>query len=174
MQGDQVSKQLRLAADIHQLLSDACVEHWLAGGWGIDFALGKITRRHADIDFAIWKDDWPRVADLLLKNGFDRQKNEFPEETARLLNVECETEFYLLQRTSDGEIIIGGRWADWPFADGSFGKTIGFIDGVKCPVMSLQGQLDSKEQWARQKHSSPPREKDLADIALLRTRLLGT
>ena len=168
------AEELQLLADVHQLLADARVEHWLAGGWGIDFAVGRITRRHMDIDFAIWKDDWRRVGDLLLKNSFDRQNNDFPEESRRVLKVECEIEFYLLQKTSNGEIIIGGRWVDWPFPKGSFGRTVGMIEGVTCPIMSLQGQLDSKEQWARQKHGGPLRDKDIADIELLKKRLLGT
>jgi hypothetical protein len=171
MPGDH-AKQLQLLADIHQLLADTRVEHWLAGGWGIDFALGKITRQHMDIDFAIWKDDWQRVEDLLLKHAFDRQNSDFPEESGRILKVECEIEFYLLQKTSNGEIIIGGRWADWPFPEGSFRTTVGLIGGVVCPVMSLQGQLDSKEQWARQSHGAPLRDKDIVDIELLRKRLL--
>jgi hypothetical protein len=172
MQDEQASKQLGLVADIHQLLSDACVVHWLAGGWGIDFALGKITRRHEDIDFAIWKDDWLRAEDLLLNNGFARRENNFPEETGKILKMECEIEFYLLRKTIGGEIIIGGRWADWPFAEGSFGNTLGLLEGFECPIISLQGQIDSKEQWAKQKHGGPLRDKDIADIELLTKQLL--
>jgi hypothetical protein len=170
---DEQAKQLRLLADIHQLLSNARVEHWLAGGWGIDFAFGKVTRRHGDIDFAIWKYDWQRVEGLLLENGFERRSNNFPEESGMLLKVECEIEFYLLQKTAHKGIIVGGRWGDWLFPDGSFGRTVGVIEGVLCPIMSLQGQLNSKAQWARQKHGAPPRHRDVADIKLLRRRLLG-
>jgi hypothetical protein len=166
-------EQLRLLADIHQLLSNARVEHWLAGGWGIDFAVGKVTRRHGDIDFAIWKYDWQRVEDLLLESGFERSSNKFPDESGMLVKMECEIEFYLLQKTAHNRIIVGGRWADWLFPHGSFGSTVGEVEGVICPIMSLQGQLDSKAQWARQEHGARLRDRDVADMELLTKRLLG-
>lgn len=45
--------QLALIKQIHELLERARVDHWLYGGWAVDFRLGTITRAHSDIDMLI-------------------------------------------------------------------------------------------------------------------------
>jgi hypothetical protein len=168
---DRAARQLALIACAHRLLSDAAIPHWLAGGWGIDFLLGRVTRRHGDIDLAIWHHDWPPVEALLVANGFTPRANAFPEETGRLTMDGQAFEFYLLRRDAAGQVVVGGRWTDWPFPAGAFGDRTARLAGVTCPVMSAEGQLDSKERWPQHRWGSPLRAKDVADIARLRRHL---
>jgi hypothetical protein len=168
MRDQDSAVQLRLIVLVHEALLDAQIPHWLAGGWGIDFLLGRVTRDHGDIDFAVWKEDWPRVEALLHARDFTSRPNQLPEETGRLLKDGCKFEFYLLQINSKGQVIVGGRWSDWPFPEGSFGDLIGELDCIECPVLSPEGQLDSKERWPEQPHGGPLRPKDAQDIELLR------
>jgi hypothetical protein len=116
----------------------------------------------------VWKADRARIRALLIEQGFTRWKNDFPNETGRMVKSGQEFEFYLLRKNSKGEIVVGGRWADWPFPHGSFGTRWGELEGVKCPVMSLEAQLSSKVEWPKQPYGTPLREKDLRDITLLR------
>lgn len=169
--GERAAKQLEQIRAVHHILLDAQVEHWLAGGWGIDFLLGAVTREHGDIDIALWLKDWPQAETLLLKQGFQRSTNEFPDETARLVRHGQKLEIWLLRRDESGRAIVGGRWADWPFPIDSFGSQIGRLQGMALPVMSAEGQLDAKEGWPRHRFGAPLRDKDAQDIALLRQLL---
>lgn len=42
-----------------ELLQDAAIEHWLFGGWAVDFNVGEVTRAHDDLHLAVWLDDAP-------------------------------------------------------------------------------------------------------------------
>src|SRR5258708_32171748 len=51
-------RQLGHLKETHNLLKAARIPHWLAGGWAIGFLLGRVTRQHSDVDFAIWQGEW--------------------------------------------------------------------------------------------------------------------
>jgi Aminoglycoside-2''-adenylyltransferase len=65
--------------EILSLLGDAPFQWWIAGGWAIDFFLGKQTRRHFDTDVAIARNsqlitqshlrDWEFYSTKREKNG---------------------------------------------------------------------------------------------------------
>ena len=163
-------RQLKYLKETHSLLEAARVPHWLAGGWAIDFLVGRVTRQHSDVDFAIWKDDWERVEALLLAHEFTLRANEFPEETGRLVHKGTNFEFYLLQRNAAKDIFVGGRWADWSFPDDCWNQT-GCLEGLLVPVMSPKNLLDGKQRWPDQEQGSPLRKKDQQDIDILRSYL---
>jgi hypothetical protein len=167
---DASKRQLAHLKDAHKLLKAAGIPHWLAGGWAIDFLMGRVTRQHSDVDFAIWKDDWQRVEALLLAHEFAPRTNKFPDETGRLVHKGTHFEFYLLQRNTAGDIFVGGRWTDWPFPDKCW-SVAGCLQGLHVPVMSPKNLLDGKQRWPDQEHGSPLREKDQHDINILRSYL---
>ena len=41
------------------LLSGLTVPYWIAGGWAIDLAVGRVTRDHADVDVMLLERDKP-------------------------------------------------------------------------------------------------------------------
>ncbi|MSQ15865.1 MAG: hypothetical protein EXR50_08390 [Dehalococcoidia bacterium] len=88
------------------------------------------------------------------------RENGFPDETSRPMKCGRKLEFYLLQRDSEDQIVVGGRWYDWPFPPGSFGATAASLDVVECPIISPEGLLDSKERWPEQRFGSPLLDKD--------------
>jgi hypothetical protein len=51
--------------EISDALTCAGVDHWLFGGWAVDFAVGDMTRQHRDVDFVVWEVDLPRITELL-------------------------------------------------------------------------------------------------------------
>jgi Aminoglycoside-2''-adenylyltransferase len=167
---DASKRQLAHLKEAHDLLKAAGIPHWLAGGWAIDFLVGRVTRQHSDVDFAIWKDDWLRVEALLLAHDFAPRANKFPDETGRLVHKGTHFEFYLLQKNTAGDIFVGGRWTDWPFPDQCWSAT-GCLQGLHVPVMSPNNLLDGKRRWPDQEHGSPLREKDQQDIDILRSYL---
>jgi len=159
-------RQLAHLKEAHDLLKAAVIPHWLAGGWAIDFLVGRVTRQHSDVDFAIWKGDWQRVEALLLAHEFAPRANKFPDETGRLVRKGTHFEFYLLQKNPAGDIYVGGRWTDWPFPDECWSAT-GSLLGLHVPVISPKNLLDGKRRWPDQEHGSPLREKDREDIDIL-------
>ena len=42
---------------VRSLLSDLSVPYWIAGGWAIDLAVGRVTRDHADVDIMLLERD---------------------------------------------------------------------------------------------------------------------
>jgi hypothetical protein len=56
------------------LLETGKIDHSLIGGWAVDFHAGRITRNHADLDFAVWRDDMLRMRALLECNGWRHRR----------------------------------------------------------------------------------------------------
>lgn len=171
MEAGNSHRQLAAIEGIHRALLAANLPHWLTGGWAVDFTLGKETRAHSDIEFAVWKRDWPRVERTLAALGFAHGASPHPDETRTLMLGDSKCELYLLERTRSGEVVIGGRWAHWPFPPGSWGEAVGVLGGLSIPIMSAEGLLDSKEGWPNQPLGGPLREKDIHDINLLKSYL---
>ncbi|GAP12612.1 aminoglycoside-2''-adenylyltransferase [Longilinea arvoryzae] len=51
-------------------MEDNGIEVILDGGWAVDAQLGRVTRRHADLDIAMQHADTPRLRDLLAGRGY--------------------------------------------------------------------------------------------------------
>ena len=49
----EVAEQQALLVALAATLNGVPVHYWLMGGWAVDAHLGRITRRHSDIDFAV-------------------------------------------------------------------------------------------------------------------------
>jgi hypothetical protein len=167
---DGSKRQLAHLMEAHNILQSAGVPHWLAGGWAVDFLVGRVTRQHDDVDFAIWKNDWQRVETLLHAHDFAPRTNKFPDETGKLVHKGTLFEFYLLEQNLAGDVFVGGRWAQWPFSDDCWSAT-GCLQGLRVPIMSPNNLFDGKRSWPSQPHGSPLRQKDQQDIELLCSHL---
>ena len=167
MEQEVTQRHLGVVALVHRVLDDAGICHWLAGGWGGDVVVGHVTRAHRDIEFAVWNEDWPRVHALLTSEGFSTPEAEFPDEVRKLMIGPTEFEFWMLARDDSGNVVVGGRWTDWAFPDGSFDAPQATLRGVTCPVPSAEGLLDSKVRFPDHPSGRPLRDKDRADIELL-------
>ena len=168
MEQEAALGQIGLIDLVHRVLAKAGIAHWLGGGWGVDFGLGRITRTHEDVDFAVWAEDWPRIESLLANEGLTPKPPDFPEEARRMLGGPTDLEFWMLVRDDQGRTVVGGRWMGWPFRAGAFDAPEAALGGVACPVLSPEALLDSKAEYAKQPHGSPLRARDAADILLLR------
>lgn len=56
--------------DFVHLMEANAIPIILDGGWAVDAQLGRVTRRHADLDIAMPHADTPRLRDLLAGRGF--------------------------------------------------------------------------------------------------------
>lgn len=70
MEKDQTQMTARDVIDFVQLAYENGIPVILDGGWGVDAALGRQTRPHADLDIAMRHRDTPRLRALLESRGY--------------------------------------------------------------------------------------------------------
>ena len=155
------------------VLSAAGVPAWLFGGWGLDARIGRVTRSHGDIEFWVPRSHDARSKAALLDAGATALATQPPEEACEFVwdGVDFSTAYF--DRRADGTFAqVQGRWSDWAFPADSFSADPGTLEGVPVPAMSVAGMLAMKEQFPALRNGRPWRDKDVADIAVLR-RLLA-
>lgn len=166
---DATATQLALLREIAAALDAAGIEWWLFGGWAMDFHAGRVTRDHADIEIFSWKHDSSAVRVALTAAGFVHPPGGlYPDECQSFLKNQQEVGVWFIVRNSDGAIVTPGRWADWPWAAGAFDGEFVSLEGVTARAMSIDGLLDIKTRFESHPYGAPLREKDIADIQLLR------
>lgn len=148
-------QQLDAIADVGAVLDGAGVDHWLFGGWGVDFWVGRVTRPHHDIDLAVRRDARPALHTALVENGWRHTPFEDEVVGTRYLRMGV-----LLELTF---VVIDGRRVLIPFepaaavwSEQPFGDTRRALDGVVARVPALEVMLRDK---------SRPREDDEEDAA---------
>ena len=165
---DATAIQLRLIGEIREALDTAGVAWWWYGGWAMDFHAGEVTRDHSDIEVFVWRRDAKVTSAAITAAGFAAPPGLYPDEAQPFLKDAQEVGVWYLIRDADDQICTPGRWADWPWAPGSFDAPRAQLGDIEAPVMSVEGLLAMKLEFADQAHGAPLREKDLTDIARLR------
>ncbi len=160
--------QLAVIDQVHRLLDTASVDHWLFGGWGIDFLAGEITRPHTDVEFVIWKRDIDRIRGPLARRGFRERSNDEPDVRAVFDAGVVRLEMYYIERNWDGEIVTPGIYAAFPWAEDSFEDQESALGGVHLPVISAREQLLTKEVYVGRTTGRPLRPKDQIEHASAR------
>jgi hypothetical protein len=163
-------RQLELIHEFASLAGEAGVEWWLRGGWALDFLLGRVTRAHEDIDVFIWAADAPRLLPRLKDKGYEEIGGPPPEQQRNLVKDGEEFHVTLIEENELGVVTAGGRWANLPWTKGMLDGPIGQIGDIRCRVISPEAQLWAKEE-APHALAHAPRDRDHADIALLRQAL---
>jgi hypothetical protein len=130
-----------------------------------------VTRVHDDVDSAVWVADWPRLETLLAGIRFAPKEQPFTVETQRLAGAPSDLEFWMLTTDVQGRVLVGGRWADWPFPDDVFAAPMGRLAEIECPVLSPHALLGSKADYPKHRFGAPLRPKDAQDIDALRGHL---
>jgi Aminoglycoside-2''-adenylyltransferase len=158
-------QQFAALAGIHELLEGQGIEYWLFGGWAVDFHAGSVTRRHEDLDIAVWEEDHVRVAALLRADGW-RHAPEAGEDGYtgyRRDGVKLEVAF--VARSETGQVYTplgGGGRGEWP--DGAFGDDVAELAGVSARVVNLSALRADKAAG----HDDPiVAAKDHADLQTL-------
>jgi hypothetical protein len=160
--------QLGIIREISEALTRSEVDHWLFGGWAVDFAVGDMTRQHRDVDFIVWEVDLSRIAGLLRFLGYRARSSKHPKHQFSWEKSGTEVQINLITKTTDGSIISPGTFSDWPWLEGSFGNHRGCIGDLTIPIVSPAGQLESKKNFPNHLAGQPLRVKDFHDIEQLR------
>ena len=126
--------------------------------------MGSVTRPHDDIDFAVWRDDLPRIRELLAAHEWRHAPEPDEDGGTGYERHGVRVELTFLVRDADGEIFIPlrDRRASWS-AD-ALGYDVRELLGVQVRVISLATLIHGK---------SAPRDepeeaaKDRADYRVL-------
>jgi hypothetical protein len=161
--------QLGIIRKVTTVMQAADIPAWLFGGWGLDARIGRITRQHGDVEFWVERIHAERSKAVLVGAGATALTTQPPEEAREFTwdDVPFSTAYFDPQ--PDGTSVqLLGRWSDWLFPPGSFGHEPVVLDGTPVLAMSAAGMLAMKEQFPHLRNGRPWRQKDIADIEILR------
>jgi hypothetical protein len=166
---EKTEGQLHVIRKVVAVLQADAISAWLFGGWGLDARIGRITREHGDVEFWVERVHAERSKALLVGAGATALTTQPPEESCEftLDDVPFSTAYF--DRRSDGAFSQPlGRFSDWLFPPGSFGDEPVTLDGTPVLAMSVSGMLAMKEQFPHLRNGRPWRQKDIADMGILR------
>jgi hypothetical protein len=166
---EKTEGQLRVIRKVIAVLQADDIAAWLFGGWGLDARIGRITREHGDVEFWVERIYAELSKALLVGAGATALTTQPPEESSEftLDDVPFSTAYF--DRRRDGSFSQPlGRFSDWLFPPGSFGDEPVTLDGTPALAMSVAGMLAMKEQFPQLRNGRPWRQKDIADMGILR------
>ncbi|MFC5835213.1 nucleotidyltransferase domain-containing protein [Nonomuraea insulae] len=140
-------------------------EVWIAGGWGIDALVGRVTRTHNDLDLLHRAEEEPAVIAALETLGYtERTEGVVPGRPARFVMAEPggrELDLHPLHFRPDGSALqrLDDHGGAFTYPAAAFAA--GVIEGVPVPCLSVAQQVTFHQGYQ-------PRERDLHDMARLR------
>ena len=161
---DQWSPQLASLDQVASLLEANAIDHWLFGGWAVDFYVGSMTRAHDDIDLAIWREDLERIATLLRSEGWHHAPAEDEDGGTGYERDGVRLELTYLVRDGAGDVFIPLRDGPVPWDKASFANDQRTLIGVRSRVITLES-LKSMKSWPRDDPQDAA--KDQADLQVL-------
>ena len=168
---DATRHQLEVISAFTRSLMPGGQRAWLFGGWGLDARLGRVTRDHGDIEFWVHSGQAEQTQALIAVTGAVRLDTQPAEESAEYDWAGTRFSTAYFDARPDGSFASRGRFSDWVFPAGSFPDEPVELAGRPVLAMSVAGMLAMKEQYPRLRHGHPWRDKDLADMEVLRWML---
>jgi hypothetical protein len=139
-------EQLAALARVHELLEEHGIEYWLFGGWAVDFHARSVTRPHADIDLAVWLNDYNRIAALLAAEGWKHAPEEAEDGYTRYERGPVRLELAIIARDEDGQAYTPVREGRGTWPDGAFEDDTAELHGVRARIISLRALRADKSE----------------------------
>jgi hypothetical protein len=166
---DKTRQQQLVIRRVVAILNADDVPAWLFGGWGLDARIGRITRAHGDVEFWVERRHAERSKVLLQGAGATALLTQPPEESCEFVLDDVLFSTAYFDRREDRSFCQPmGRFSDWLFPADSFGGDCVMLEGMPVLAMSVSGMLAMKEQFPHLRNGRPWRQKDIADIEILR------
>ena len=143
---DSQVQQLAALADVGSLLDARRLDYWLFGGWAVDFHVGTVTRRHSDVDLAVWADDVETIHSAITSSGWEHvpADDEDGGTGYELRGVRLELTY--LVNNEDGEVFIVLRDRNVPWSKSSLGDDVLELDGTRARVLPLELVMRGKSR----------------------------
>jgi Aminoglycoside-2''-adenylyltransferase len=162
-----MNDQLVALASLHELLERNRIEYWLFGGWAVDFYAGEVTRKHGDVDIAVWLRDHERIAELLAADGWKHAPEEDEDGGTGYERDGVRLEVTFLTRGNDGAAYVPLHAGPVRWTADLAESSVAELNGVTARLISFDALRDGK---SRQRDDADDAAKDRADFATL-TRL---
>jgi lincosamide nucleotidyltransferase A/C/D/E len=146
------------ALALYRLLTEAELNVWVDGGWGVDALVGRQTREHGDLDLGIARPDLDRAVEVLATVGYRILDARYIEVTLQLVDPDGRR----IDLHPSTPVAGGTEQIDF---DGNtfhiFPPEVGYIGGQAVRCMPLVTQLRTHAGYEL-------RPQDHHDLALLR------
>ena len=129
--------QLDAIGSVAQLFRERSVDHWLFGGWAVDFWVGQVTREHGDVDLAVRLSDRAAIDDLLVGDGWHTAPVDDDAIGAGYRRDDVLLELTFVETDDEGRVLIpfAARPAVWSTVP--FGNETRRLLGVRCRTVPL-------------------------------------
>jgi hypothetical protein len=128
-------EQLAALARVSEQLDANGIDYWLFGGWAVDFYAGEVTRPHSDVDLAVWRDELPRIVELLEQDGWGHAPDEDEDGGTGYERDGVRLELTYLVRDDEDRICIPLARGLMPWPEGAFGDDAGELGGVRVRLI---------------------------------------
>lgn len=157
-------EQLDAIARLGGILEGRGIDHWLFGGWAVDFWVGRVTRPHHDVDVAAWQSDYDAIAEVLTAEGWRHTPAEDEVVGTCYWWDDALVEFTFVVAGDDGRVLIPFEPEPAVWCERPLGNDRRELDGVRCRTIPLSVLRAGKET---PRTESADAAKDLADFRVL-------
>ncbi|MBU0606988.1 MAG: hypothetical protein KKI08_03840 [Armatimonadetes bacterium] len=144
---------------------------WLYGGYAVEAWVGRPLRAHGDVDFLVWREDWPALAERLAALELDFA---YHAPTALHLRRAGRTlaDVLLAELHPDGFPCIEAPLGYNPLPPGSLGEDRVTMWGRRVAIVTLECLLVMKASGNFLEGDTPgPNPKHRSDLDLIMTQL---
>lgn len=168
---EQTKIQLTILEELGAIARQLNIECWIAGGWAIDFLLGKITRSHDDIDLVLWIKDRERFEEALLEADYVQEqiKKEFHDRQSDFMKNNSDVQIGYITKSNDGKVMMNGL-PEWIWRKDSLQSETYDLLGMTMKVIHPRQLLEEKQVY--EEIGRPYRAKDAISKKLLGKILL--
>jgi Aminoglycoside-2''-adenylyltransferase len=138
------TRQLSDIAEIGRLFDRAGLDHWLFGGWAVDFYVGEMTRAHEDIDLAVWSRDQTVIGELLAAHGWQHAPRPDEDGGTGYERNGVRVELMLLVEGERGEVLIAFRNGTAMWSEDPLGSDVRTLEGTPARIIPLGLLRDGK------------------------------
>lgn len=141
MDGPSFSSTIEIASlrTVLDAVDRTGIDYWLAGGWAVDFHVGKITRQHSDVDVVVHLADGQRLHEALTSEEYVVADDSNPD--SEMIYTRGELKLDLSFIVDRGNRIVSPGWEHWPWPRDSFLSEPLQLQGVSCRVISASNLL---------------------------------
>jgi hypothetical protein len=131
------AQQLSALVQVGELFDRAGYAYWLFGGWAVDFHVGALTRRHDDIDLAVWLHELPGVGAVLEADGWQHKPSGEDDGGTGYGRGSVRLELTYLVPGDGGRIFIPLRAGSALWSEEPLGNAVRKLLGARARVVGL-------------------------------------
>ena len=161
-------QHLAALAEVDARLRDAGIDYWLFGGWAVDFYADSVTRPHDHVDVAVWLEDVPRIAELLVADGWRHAPDAEEDGGTGYERDAVRLELTFLVRQGD-DVLVPLRHGRGSWPKDTFGTDRRELQGTGARLVSLASLRESKSSGRDDPDDAAKDRADVEELSRIRT-----